>query len=104
MFALRSGVFLHTGLSLGLVLGITGLPVRGQATRAASAPTSRPASQPDRIERLIAQLGNPDFRTREDAQKSLMALGGIVLPDLMKHITDPDPEIARRVLEILPLP
>ncbi len=74
-----------------------------------AAPTTVPASapattQPVRIAELIDRLGADDFRTRDAAQAELSRLGEDALPALLNRLADPDPEIARRVAEILPVP
>jgi len=83
-------------------LGRSALPVLAGPT---SAPASAPAaSQPARAADLIARLGADDFRDRDAAQKQLAQLGEAALPALLDHLNDPDPEVARRISEILPVP
>ena len=72
----------------------------------AGAPTS--SQKPDKkpadgatIERLIRQLGSDRFDKREEASKALLALGDAGLPALRKAQDDPDPEIRRRVDQLL---
>jgi hypothetical protein len=72
--------------------------------------TIRPAAaqeksrEPINIDDLVRQLGDPRFAHREIAQERLSALGESALDSLLAHLDDPDPEIARRVLAILPAP
>jgi len=56
------------------------------------------------IEALVRQLGDRSFDRREHAQQRLAALGEEALPALVARLRDPDPEIARRVVELLPTP
>src|SRR5262249_23659073 len=57
-----------------------------------------------RVQRLIQDLGDLRFRTREVASKELTVIGLPVLPSLRRVVHDPDPERARRaaicILEI----
>jgi hypothetical protein len=50
----------------------------------------------DKIRRLITQLGNDQFRTREKATDELFALGRISLPQLQQARKNADAEVARR--------
>ncbi len=80
------------------------LPAPGQtSTRSA---TTNVSSQPSagEIETLVAQLGDRSFERRERANERLAELGEATLPALLARLTDPDPEIARRVIELLPIP
>jgi hypothetical protein len=66
----------------------------------ASAPEKNsPAPQ---IASLIEQLGDKDFQRREAASKALAALGTAALPALQKSRSHPDPEIRRRLEELIP--
>jgi len=59
-----------------------------------------PAEKPRRetVAKLIAQLGAPDFRSREQARNELEKLGGPVLPALRKAATaNPELEVKRRL-------
>ena len=86
------------------VLIYAALPAPGQITTrpVTSNASSQPASR--EIEALVAQLGDRNFERRELAQVRLGELGETALPSLLAHLTDPDPEIARRVIELLPIP
>jgi hypothetical protein len=80
--------------ALFLSLGLTPLLWGG-------APEKQPAAT-QQIELLIEQLGDKDFRRREAASKALTALGAEALPVLQKERTHPDPEIRRRLDELIP--
>jgi hypothetical protein len=54
------------------------------------------------VERLIQQLGDPDFRRRDAASHALRDLGPEALPALQKAANHPDPEVRRRLAEIIP--
>ena len=55
------------------------------------------------MQKLIDQLGDHDFSKREAAANSLRGLGVSVLPALVKARKNPDPEVRRRVEELIPL-
>lgn len=67
----------------------------------ATPPERTPAST-SRIEFLIAQLGDKDFQRREAASRALAALGTEALPALQRFRSHPDPEIRRRLDELIP--
>lgn len=60
----------------------------------------RPASPS--VEKLIEQLGDLDYRKRDAAARSLQDLGPAALPALRKALTNPDPEIRRRLVDMVP--
>jgi hypothetical protein len=80
--------------------------VSGPALPAATPAATRPATQPagTEVERLIRELGDRRYERREAAQRELAAMGEPALPHLLRYLRDPDPEIARRVAEALPIP
>jgi hypothetical protein len=55
----------------------------------------------NRVGRLITQLGNDAFVQREAAMKQLEAIGPPALEALRKSVNSPDPEIKRRVRELV---
>jgi hypothetical protein len=67
----------------------------------AAAPDTKPLLSPP-IESLIEQLGDKDFQRREAANKALAALGAEALPALLRARSHPDPEIRRRLEELIP--
>ncbi len=80
------------GLALGVCLEGAAL-ARGEGTAApAAAPT---------VERLIEQLGSPDFKLRETAGKALAARGADALPALKKATGHPDPEVRQRLANLI---
>src|SRR5438874_9163091 len=67
----------------------------------ASAPEKNALLSPP-IEFLIEQLGDKDFQRREAASKALAALGADAIPALQKGRSHPDPEVRRRLEELIP--
>lgn len=57
---------------------------------------------PPSAERLIEQLGSPDFKARDEANRALAARGVEVLPALRKARDHQDPEVRRRLEEMIP--
>jgi hypothetical protein len=55
------------------------------------------------VEQLIEQLGDEDFRKRDAAVQLLQEQGVQVLPALRKVLGHPDPEVRKRVAELIPL-
>lgn len=77
------------GLALGLCVCIaTNVP-------AADNPASTTA------EKLIEQLGSPDFKIREAAGRALAARGDEVLPALRKAVNHPDAEVRQRLANLI---
>jgi hypothetical protein len=67
---------------------------------------SRPAAlPPNRIrrvaEKLIAQLAAESYADRQAAQKQLLRMGPGIVPILKKHADATDPEVRRRIEELL---
>ncbi len=63
---------------------------------------SLPAGPPaPTVEELVANLGNPVFYTREQAQRDLWLQGGDAIPALERAARGEDPEAARRAKELL---
>src|SRR5262249_42983019 len=54
------------------------------------------------VEQLIAQLSSKDFQVRDKASKDLPALGKEALPAMQKARANSDPEVRRRLDEIIP--
>jgi HEAT repeat protein len=52
---------------------------------------------------LIRQLGDRDFRTREGAARTLQDLGDVALPELRKAQPHADPDVRRRIAQIISL-
>lgn len=91
-----------TGVGGGIAgVGVgSGSPSDPPVAGAKPAPVSDPP-KPDPIA-LVQKLGSPDFRTREQAQKSLENLGSGALAAVKAGRSDPDPEIARRCENLYP--
>jgi HEAT repeat protein len=49
-----------------------------------------------RVVALVQKLGNPNYRTREQASTDLVSLGSIAVPLLKEAAKDPDLEVSRR--------
>src|SRR5207249_3932699 len=61
-----------------------------------------PAPKPNpEAEKLVTQLGHPDFASREAAAKKLRDLGTKAIPALQAGTRDPSPEVARRSHDVL---
>ena len=54
------------------------------------------------VAQLIAQLADRDFHIRDSAQKSLANVGVEALPELQKARSHSDPEVRRRLDELIP--
>lgn len=67
----------------------------------AAEPPATPAGAPS-VEQLIEQLTSKDFKVRDAAGKALEARGVAVLPALRKARDHQDPEVRRRLDEIIP--
>lgn len=65
------------------------------------APGEKPRPAPP-VEQLIQQLGDTDFRKRDEAGRQLEAMGPAILPALQKAQKHEDPEVRRRAAELMP--
>jgi hypothetical protein len=63
---------------------------------------ARKAAPPVPVEQWIERLGSSDFRQREEAARALSALGEQALPALRKAQKHPDPEVRRRLEDLIP--
>lgn len=54
-----------------------------------------------RIDRLITELDDPNFKTRQNAQKALIEIGAAVLPAVTKAAKSESPEVRYRAAEVL---
>jgi hypothetical protein len=68
---------------------------------AAAARPDGPEAAPVTIEQLIERLGNRDFKTREAAAKALAARGEEALPAMRKAVAHPDPEVRKRLEQLI---
>src|SRR5262249_27750700 len=65
------------------------------------APPPRPLA-PEVMTRLIEQLGDRDYRLREQAERDLRSQGMAALPHLRKALSHRDPEVRRRAFRLIP--
>lgn len=85
-------------------------PPRQSTTAPSSRPTTWPTSRPAqsslarRIESLVVQLGDRDYRRREGAQQELASLGSAALPLLIQRVPHPDAEINDRLITLIGAP
>ncbi len=82
-----------------LLAGLLGLLVL-PAALAVAPPARRPS--PEELNRLIEQLGDRDYRLREQAERQLERLGKISLPVLRKALGHKDPEVRKRAMRLIP--
>ena len=69
----------------------------GVACRPAETSWKKEPAKPDpEVEKLVKQLGSPQFAEREDAEKKLKALGVKAKAAVKAGMADPDPEVAAR--------
>src|SRR4051812_44204690 len=81
---------------LGLALGVCLAGAASARGEGVAAPQPAPT-----VERLVEQLGSPDFKVRESAGKALAARGADVLPALKKAAAHPDPEVRQRLAALI---
>jgi hypothetical protein len=67
----------------------------------AAAPPDGPLPSP-KVQALIEQLGDRDFRVRDTAEKKLRDEGAAALPQLRKALKHKDLEVRRRALRLVP--
>jgi hypothetical protein len=68
---------------------------------AAPALQGEPGNEPDRIARLIRQLGDDEFERREAASRDLEALGDAAQSALQQAAASGDPEVRQRAAALL---
>jgi hypothetical protein len=61
----------------------------------------RPVLSPAQIEKLVNQLGASDYRTREEASRTLMAVGSPAMEPLAKAAKSNDLEVSYRAVQLL---
>lgn len=84
----------HLGLALTVCLG--------SACAARAEGTNVPAvAGPPSVERLIEQLGSPDFKTREAAGKALAARSAEALPAMKQAASHPNAEVRQRLTALI---
>src|SRR5262249_2060434 len=82
-----------------IVLGLLFIVTAGGSAPAGAPPTggkAAPGADPQRIEKLIKQLGSPRYRDRETAARELDAIGLPALEQLRQALKSADPEISVR--------
>src|SRR5262249_28535675 len=62
-----------------------------------------PEGMEEKVTRGIADLGSPEFRTREDAEQTLADIGHFAIPALRRAAKGEDPEVVRRARAVLKL-
>ncbi len=99
---------LLAALLVAFLLAAVGAQPPSSDKKPASPPTDKkpappPAPKPDpKIEQLVEQLGDADFRKRDEAVERLKAEGVKALPTLRAAVKHPDPEVRRRLVELIP--
>lgn len=76
------------------------------STQPTTPPASRPTQSPlaHRVDALVTQLGDREYRRREAAQQELAALGSAALPLLIQRVPNPDAEINDRLITLIGTP
>jgi hypothetical protein len=62
-----------------------------------------PEGVESKINTALADLGSPEFRTREDAEQRLADIGHFAIPALRRAVKGEDPEVVRRARAVLKL-
>ncbi len=81
----------HAALTKGFAAGFT----------AATRSVKLSAEQVKKVKKLISQLGDNDFGTREDASRELKKFGRLVLPFLEAAKKSKDPEVVTRAAAVI---
>ncbi|NIO33472.1 MAG: hypothetical protein GTO26_00455 [Planctomycetales bacterium] len=96
---------LGTALALGLPVPLSAAESTAAAEQnrplAAAHPGDQGDSQPQAIQQLIAELGDPSFAVRQRTSRRLEELGLVAKPALVAGLQDPDAEVRHRVRRIL---
>ncbi len=81
-------------------------PSTSPSTQSTTQPGARTAQSPlaHRVDTLVTQLGDRDYRRRETAQQELAALGAAALPLLIQRVPNPDAEISDRLITLIGTP
>ncbi|HEY7327491.1 MAG TPA: HEAT repeat domain-containing protein [Gemmataceae bacterium] len=82
-------------------LKAAGIPTDGPGLVAYFKQRTITVSNAERIKQLVRQLGDDDFKAREEASRHLMMLGPRARPFLQAALRDSDPEIVRRAQDCL---
>jgi HEAT repeat protein len=82
-------------------LKAAGIPTDGPGLAAYFKKRTITIANVERLKELIRQLGDDDFKTREEASRKLVMFGPRARPFLQTALKDTDPEIARRAQDCL---
>jgi HEAT repeat protein len=82
-------------------LKAAGIPTDGPGLAAYFQKLTTSVSKEGRIKELVRQLGDDEFKKREEASRQLMMLGPRARPFLQAALKDTDPEIVRRAQDCL---
>jgi hypothetical protein len=82
-------------------LKAAGIPTDGPGLATYFKKRTITVSNAERIKQLVRQLGEDEFKTREEASRQLMMLGPRARPFLQVALRDSDPEIVRRAQDCL---
>jgi hypothetical protein len=86
-----------------LLTALLSLVFIGQSVAAPPVPAkAAPAPASPTFDRLIEQLGDADYRKRDEATRLLEAEGVKVVPALKKALGHPDAEVRRRAYHLIP--
>ena len=83
-----------------LVLGVLSVPAAAQSLQQPPA-RAAPGAQGDDIPSLVRQLGDADFRVREQATRRLRDIGKPAMPALREALGSDDPEVCSRADSLL---
>src|SRR5438045_3646598 len=64
-------------------------------------PVPRPVLSPEQIDKLVSQLGASDYRSREEASRTLLAVGSPAMDALAKAARSNDLEVSYRSVQLL---
>ncbi|MCZ6816200.1 MAG: hypothetical protein O7F76_05815 [Planctomycetota bacterium] len=91
--------------AVGLVIAGAVFVEAGPATRPAEPTTTRPTADESVIGRSIAplvrNLASPRYAVRQAAQRRLELIGDAATPFLLRYVSDPNPEIAGRIVALI---
>jgi hypothetical protein len=98
---------LLAALLMTIVLAVAGAQPPGTDKKAPPSPEIKAEVHADpkveeRVRELVDQLGDPDFRKRDLASDEIKAEGIKALPVLRASLKNPDAEIRRRLVELIP--
>lgn len=82
-------------------LKAAGIPTDGPGLTAYFKKRTLTVSKEEHIKELVRQLGDDEFKKREEASRQLVMLGPRARPYLQAALKDADPEIVRRAQECL---